>query len=166
VSPSAYTAIDPQRRRPLTTRHNLIRIWLPVLIWIGVIALESGFGSSANTGSMLYKAVAWIFGSVNLARFESFHHVLRKCGHFFGYGILGYLWLRAFTGSLEASRLTCAAFAIGCTFAVASVDEWHQSFSSARTGQFTDVLLDTSGAVLLVTIALLAAARRREPRAV
>jgi VanZ family protein len=148
-----------------SSRHPA-RIWLPVLIWIGVIALESMVGSSTNTGSLLYSAVVSIFGSVDSARFELFHHILRKCGHFFGYGILGYLWFRAFTLSLESSRLTCAAFAIGCTFAVASLDEWHQSFSSARTGQFTDVLLDTSGAVLLVAIALLAAARRREPRAV
>jgi VanZ family protein len=163
--PSVNTATDPQHRRRLAKRRNLIRIWLPVLAWIGVIALESGFGSSANTGSMLYKAVAWIFGSVDLARFESFHHILRKCGHFFGYGILGYLWFRAFTLSLGASRLACAAIAIGCTFAVASLDEWHQSFSSARTGQFSDVLLDTAGALLVVTIALLASARRREARA-
>lgn len=128
--------------------------------------LESGFGSSANTGSILYQAAAWIFGSIDLSRFEFFHHILRKCGHFFGYGILGYLWFRAFTKSLEASRLTCAAFAIGCTFVVASLDEWHQSFSSARTAQFSDVLLDTAGALLLVTLALIAAARHREPRAV
>jgi len=144
---------------------RFVRFWLPVIAWTILIALESAVGSSANTGSVLYRVITAVIGQVDPGRFEIFHHILRKCGHFFGYGILGWLWFRAFTQTLRpAVRMKCASLAIVATFITASLDEWHQSFSSARTGQFSDVLLDTAGALLLVTIALVMSSRRHEPR--
>ena len=54
-----------------------------------------------------------------------------------------------------------AGLAIACTFLIASLDEWHQSFSLARTGKFGDVVLDTCGALLLVSMAMVAIRRHR-----
>jgi VanZ family protein len=143
-----------------------LRTWLPVAFWLGVIALESMVGSSANTGSILERVAHWLFGNFSQSRFDLVHHIIRKTGHFLGYGILGYLWLRAFTRSLDhTSRLKCALLAIICTFVVASLDEWHQSFSPGRTATFRDVLLDTSGALVLISLAMLTFARRPQQRA-
>src|SRR5271167_3147568 len=73
-----------------------ISAWLPVAIGIGVIALESTtwFGADHTTGPLrfLYQA---IFGPISDARWEPIHHMIRKCGHFVGYGTLGLIWLRA-----------------------------------------------------------------------
>ena len=91
-----------------------------------------------------------------------FHYILRKGGHFLGYGILGYLCFRAFVHTLKStSHITNAALAIVCASFVAALDEWHQSFLHDRTGQFQDVALDTLGAVALVSLATIFVSRRR-----
>jgi VanZ family protein len=46
-------------------------------------------------------------------------------------------------------QLQAHGLAILATFLVASADEYHQSFLPNRTGQFSDVLLDSCGAVAL-----------------
>jgi VanZ family protein len=77
-------------------------------------------------------------------------------------GIFGYLWLRAFWATFpNGTRIIWAGLAIACTFLIASLDEWHQSFSPARTGHFKDVVLDTCGALLLVSLAMVAIRRHR-----
>jgi VanZ family protein len=97
------------------------------------------------------------------ARFKAFHHLVRKGGHFLGYGIFGYLWFRAFLQTFKSKTpLACAALAIACMFLIASLDEWHQSFSRERAGQFKDVVLDMGGALVFVSLALLAVARLRK----
>jgi VanZ family protein len=145
----------------LTSNRHPYSNWVPVILWCVIIALESAIGSSANTGGILLHLVTWLIGPVDHAKFEVFHHIARKSGHFLGYGILGLLWFRAFAHTLNcATRVKCASLAIACTFAVASLDEWHQSFSPTRTATFRDVVLDTCGALVLVTLAMLTFARR------
>ena len=77
--------------------------------------------------------------------------------------------LHGFQGaaSLLLRRLRAHGLAILATFLVASADEFHQSFLPNRTGQFSDVLLDTCGAAvlgLLLFLAMLAVERRRQTR--
>ena len=141
---------------------SLLRVWLPVVLWTMVIATESFFGSAGNTGSLLEAVLTWLFGQVDPVIFNRLHIVLRKGGHFLGYGIFGYLWLRAFSATFpNGSRLMWASLAIASTFFVASLDEWHQSFSRSRTGHIADVVLDTFGALFLVSMAMVAIRRPR-----
>jgi VanZ family protein len=140
----------------LITR-RFTRDWLPVVLWTGIIALESFAGSSAHTGALLYRIASFFFGHIDPVRFEHYHHILRKLSHFLGYGVLGYLLFRAVCNTLSNStRASCAAVAIALTFVVASLDEFHQSFSPGRTALFSDVLLDTCGAIALVILAIVA----------
>lgn len=91
-----------------------------------------------------------IFGSVSNARWLVLHHLIRKTGHFLGYGTMGLLWLRAWWLSLpRASFLLDATLALLGTAIVASADEFHQSFLPNRTGVPSDVLLDCCGAIAL-----------------
>lgn len=124
---------------------------------IGVIALESTtwFGADQTSGPLRW---VWehIFGAVDDDRWEFLHHIIRKTGHFFGYGTMGLLWLRAWWMSLtRAGFLTDAALALFGTAVVASLDEFHQSFLPNRTGVPSDVLLDCCGALVLQLIAYL-----------
>jgi len=97
-----------------------------------------------------------IFGHVTNARWDLLHHHIRKTGHFLGYGTMGLLWLRAWWMTLpRAAFLLNAALALVGTAAVASLDEFHQSFLPNRTGISSDVLLDCSGAAVLVLLYLL-----------
>ena len=128
-----------------------IYVWLPVLLGIAVIAVESteAFGSD-RTSAPLRKIFEALFGYVSNASWGLIHHYLRKTGHFLGYGFIGLAWLRAWWMTLPGSHfLPDAGLALLGTALVASCDEWHQSFLPNRTGTPWDVLLDCSGALTL-----------------
>jgi VanZ family protein len=81
------------------------------------------------------------------------HHLIRKSGHFFGYGFIGVAWLRAWWMTLPHSHFIEDAFlALLGTSLVASLDELHQSYIPNRTGSPWDVLLDCTGALTLQLI--------------
>jgi VanZ family protein len=131
-----------------------ISAWLPVAIGIGVIACESTtyFGSDHTTGP-LRVIWEWIFSHVSDETWEFIHHIIRKSGHFIGYGTLGLLWLRAWWMTRSRSRFFTNAFlGLAGTALVASADEFHQSFLPNRTGTPWDVLLDCTGAVVLMSL--------------
>ncbi len=128
-----------------------IYVWLPVVVGIAVIMLESTewFGSDHTSGP-LRRIFEALFGHVSNAHWEIIHHYLRKSGHFLGYGFIGLAWLRAWWLTLPHSRfLPDAMFALLGTALVASCDEWHQTFLPNRTGSPWDVLLDCTGAIAL-----------------
>ncbi len=135
---------------------GLLMNWLPALIGLGVLACESTEAFTAsNTSSWLRPIWQGVFGMVSDVRWETIHHLIRKSGHFTGYGTESLLFLLGWLRTLRRSageallrfRLHAAALAILCTFLTASADEFHQTFLPGRTGVFSDVLLDTAGAI-------------------
>ena len=66
-----------------------VSAWLPVLIGLCIIAMESteAFGSDHTSGPLraIYQA---IFGPVGNANWQVIYHLIRKSGHFIGYGLL------------------------------------------------------------------------------
>jgi VanZ family protein len=132
--------------------------WTPVVIAIAVITCESTSTFSAqNTSSWLRPIFEHLFGVFKDSTWESFHHYLRKSGHFLGYGTVGFTFLRAWLHTLARRgpaqllswRLESSILAIFSTAIVASCDEFHQSFLPSRTGTPVDVVLDTAGATTL-----------------
>ena len=139
-----------------------LRLWLPALMWLGVIAYESFGLPSAITGSWLQNLFRTLHIHLPPATFDFLHHALRKSGHFTGYGILSLLLFRAWFYSLGAGgisisgfRLRCALLSLGGTLLTAIADEWHQSFTAGRTGTPKDVAVDMAGGVTALLIALL-----------
>ena len=131
-----------------------IYVWLPVVVGIAVIILESTewFGSN-HTSRPLRRIFEALFGHISNPRWETIHHYIRKSGHFLGYGFIGLAWLRAWWLTLPHSRfLPDALLALLGTALVASCDEWHQTFLPNRTGTPWDVLLDCTGAITLQLI--------------
>ena len=146
---------DPLALRLRTSGWGQIWIWLPVLIAGAVIAVESTNTFSAeHTGHWLQPILAALFGRGAAANWPEINHVLRKSGHFCGYGTVCLTFLRAWllelggvAGMSRASwRWRGCGLAVLCTAGVASLDEWHQSFIPSRTGTPVDVLLDSCGA--------------------
>jgi VanZ family protein len=146
----------------LGRRFDRCRPWIPVFIWLGVLALESSdLGSSADTGSVLRWIWTKLFGEPNPDAFDLVHHYLRKTGHFAGYAILSWLIFRALRGTWRNRQqiavrsreyfwqLRWALLGIAGTLAAGSLDEFHQSFDPNRTSRWQDVVIDTSGALLL-----------------
>ena len=141
-------------------------MWLPSAIWLAVIVTEStNLGSSEHTQRILYPILHYLFG-VSPQRFEVWHVILRKTGHFVGYATLSVLLFRSWRGTFpRLSTRWClqwATLGFACTALVAALDEFHQSFLPSRTGTFRDVLLDSSAA-LVAQIVIFAVLRRRKP---
>jgi VanZ family protein len=120
-------------------------------LWLVVIAIESSdWLSSHHTGHLLFPLFHWLFG-ITPEQFEPLHAVMRKTGHVVGYGTLSVLAFRSFRASARQVRarwsLAWARNAVLLTAAVASLDEWHQTFIPSRTGTIHDVNLDTTAAI-------------------
>lgn len=149
----------------------MILHWIPSLIGIGVILVEStAMMGSANTSRWLLPLWEKLFGPVSPDRWEIIHHAIRKCGHFAGYGAVSLGFFEGWRVTLE-TRFTdwrmrfryAALLALGSTLLLASWDEWHQSFIPGRTSSVRDVALDFCGAVIahLLLYALLSLFRKR-----
>jgi VanZ family protein len=128
-----------------------VRTWLPVALGILMIVVESTEWMGADhTSTPLRSFFQAIFWRVTNAQWEVIHHIIRKTGHFVGYGLIGLAWLRAWWMTLPHSRfLTDATLALLGTALIAIADEYHQSFLPNRTSSAWDVLIDCSGAIVL-----------------
>jgi VanZ family protein len=152
-----------------TSTRRILKVWLPSAFWLAVIVLEStNLGSSENTSRILYPIFHFLV-SMDPIRFATWHHVLRKIGHFVGYFMLSVLLFRSWRGSFpRLSTLWClqwATLAFSNTALVASLDEWHQNFMPSRTGVLGDVVLDSCAgftAQIAILLILRARASRRE----
>ena len=108
--------------------------------------------SSEHTGSLLYTVVFRIFGQIDSYSLMVWNHYLRKLGHIIGYAILSWLLFRAWRATLPSPigrfwALPWARLSFWMTAAVASADEFHQSFIPSRTGRWQDVVLDNAAAL-------------------
>ena len=152
-----------------------MRTWLPVLAFAMVFAVEStSYFGADRTSAPLQRVAEAIFGYDVCVHWDLIHHLIRKTGHFMGYGIFSLVCFRGFWMTLQSAafrmlrQLRAHGLAILATFLVASADEFHQSFLPNRTGQFSDVLLDCCGAValcLVLFLAMQAVEGRRQARA-
>lgn len=149
------------------------KVWTPAALAVAIICVESTSAlSSQNTSSILRPIVERWFGHINDSSWDLYHHYLRKTGHFIGYGLVAFTFLRAWLQTLDLRervtllswRLKSTLLAIVSTAIVASCDEYHQSFLPDRTGSPYDVLLDTAGACALCLLVWLLCWSRRQSR--
>ena len=143
--------------------------WLLIFLilticWIGVIfsfSLQPADVSS-EMSSGLGKKILETFVPELLEELETLsgeqlglmHHLLRKCAHFAEYFLLGVLVMLTLLQTILKKNV---GMGIGLSMLVATVDETIQRFVPGRSGQVTDVLLDTLGAsvgILLVYVAM------------
>lgn len=111
---------------------TLLKQWLPVFLWAGLILSSANdLFSARETGGLLQ----WLFGG---PVHPAVHVAVRKLAHVVAYGILGALTWRA-----DRRWIVIIAIALG----VAGTDEWLQSRSAMRTGTPWDVLLDVIAAI-------------------
>jgi VanZ family protein len=136
-------------------RSRLLLHWIPALVGIAMIVVESTAAMSAeNTSRWLLPLWIKLFGPIDPAHWAIVHHYIRKTGHFVGYGSVSLGFFDSWRVTLERRwpawkpRFWYAAgLALLCTLLLASWDEWHQSFLPGRTSSAHDVALDFCGAV-------------------
>lgn len=79
---------------------------------------------------------------------------IRKLAHFGIYMLLGLSLSCALVYSLKIKKLFIFSISLVLSFCYACLDEWHQSYTG-RTQAFTDVLIDTGGALIGIVIFVL-----------
>jgi VanZ family protein len=125
--------------------------------------------SASNTSGVLYTVIAAVVPQVDESFVSQLDEILRKTGHFAGYGILSALVFLALKNTnhdrlRHLSRPAWGSYlrdfwrwdwvllGVLVTIVTAAADEIHQSFIPSRTGRWQDVVLDTCGAAVIQVI--------------
>ena len=141
------------------TKANQRKLLIPlaVVFWMAIIfKLSAQPGEQSNLLST--KVTTIIVSLAKLFRPDvnvlTFNHFIRKCAHFLAYLVLGIIVLFAMRRiglmgkqGIGFTLLLCISYAI--------TDELHQAFVPGRTPKLLDVLIDSSGASLGISIYVL-----------
>ena len=160
------------------TGRSLARNWWPVVVWVCVILTEStDMASAKNTGGLLYNVISLVDPRIDPATVDLLNEILRKTGHFIGYGILSLLVFFALKNTnrdrlrrllqrpwgiylRDLWRLEWSFIGVMSALGMATYDEIHQTFIPSRTGRWQDVVIDTSGAIAMQIVLYLLATRK------
>ena len=106
-----------------------LRAWVPAVLWMSGIFILSAQSSLPSLET------SWR------------DLILKKTGHFVGFGILTGLYIRAlgFHGAPLEQRIWLA---VGMTALYGASDEFHQSFVPGRNPALTDWMIDVAGALV------------------
>ena len=79
---------------------------------------------------------------------------IRKAAHFFSYFAIGFFWLLGLRKRVKEYWLVIV-LSILLSVGYASFDEFRQVFHPGRTGMMADVILDSAGAIVGISLAFL-----------
>lgn len=130
------------------------------MIAIALFSAQNGPRSSETSSgftAMILRILRPDFDSLSAAEqvdlIESLHLFIRKAAHFSAYAFLGFSCAAAsLTYFWRNGRRFAVSLGISVVYAVS--DEIHQLFVPERAGTVTDVLIDSSGALLGVLFTL------------
>lgn len=143
----------------------LIIIWMLIIFFLSNMSgLESNIKSKTSLDTIIDNVLIFTnkIGLTNKHPSESskrafinkINPLMRKCAHasvFFVLALLIMIFLNRFKIKLSISYI----LTILISFMYALFDEYHQTFVVGRTGQFSDALIDTSGAVIGALVVLI-----------
>ena len=132
------------------------------ILWMAIIFSFSAKNADESTKES--NAVGMFLGSIVYSDFgewteeeqqvfaETWDHPVRKCAHMTVYAILGFFLVGAgYDGRENCRRAMGRAFRIAALYA--ATDELHQYFVPGRACMFTDVCIDSFGALLGILFA-------------
>jgi VanZ family protein len=125
----------------------------PLVVWAILIFIGSGSVLSAEHTSVLIRFVKWLYPSASPDFLAWLHFLVRKAGHLTEYAILATLAARAFRKSSQSwLRQHWFKFALLLAMLYALADEFHQSFVPSRTASVYDSLIDSTGALIALSV--------------
>ena len=115
---------------------------LLLIIWMILIFVMSSFNAdiSSNQSGIIVSFISKIF---NINNIELLSLIIRKFAHFLEYFILGILMLNVI---INYNKKIYLSYIFSILYAC--LDEVHQLFVNGRSGQITDVLIDSTGIIL------------------
>jgi len=132
------------------SNHNLIKYWLPVILWMGVIfGMSTGTFSSEHTSRFIVPLLNFLFPWLSPQNVDLMHELIRKAVHAAEYFVLGLLLFHAFRSDASQKwRPQWTIYAVIGVMLYAVCDEFHQSFVDSRGASLADVAIDSAGGVL------------------
>ena len=119
-----------------------------LIIWMSFIFVMSSFDAE-DSGNQSGMIVSLLTRFINIGNLNFLSVFIRKLAHFTEYFVLGLLSLNCIKDySLKREILYSIIF----TIVYAITDEFHQTFVPGRAGLFTDVLIDSFGAIVGIII--------------
>ena len=108
---------------------RFLALWLPVLVWMGMIFIGSSIGKVPQVGDEILDGLA------------------HRAAHLLEFAVLGALLLRATSQGKPASKreIVITLLAIGL---YGASDEFHQRFTPGRSSDGSTVLFDVAGGAL------------------
>lgn len=153
---------NPVRSRPerknkkkLNSRRLLwILLSLAIMSLIFWFSSQNGEESSKTSGAFLF-LLTWLVSP------EQASFLIRKAAHFTIYFCLGFSLYGSFR-SERSPQWKQVFYPLLTGILYAAGDEWHQSFTEARSAQLSDVVLDGCGCFLgVLTHALISGSSKR-----
>ena len=134
----------------------LIVIWICIIFSFSLQASDKSSLLSDGVGALILEHASseTIQNSQSWTKWEwnMFHTVIRKCGHFAEFFILGILMMLNMNLTKVHKKYLIGIF---LCMIVASMDESIQLFVPGRAGLITDVMLDTFGSVVGLFVCVL-----------
>ena len=136
--------------------------WLPPFLWMAAIfGFSTDYFSAGQTGGLVYKIVHWLIPNASIELHQTIHFMVRKAGHFSVYAILAFLLIRSLRSeSILRWRWNWAIYSFLVVGVYALLDEYHQTFTSSRTGSVYDSLIDLTGGTFMLTVLWLLSFRK------
>ena len=134
--------------------NNKIKILISVVLvalWACVIFVFSN--TPAETSDDQSKGIVYMIAqelNIELTSdtVDALNVLLRKFAHASVYFILAIITTAAIIQLNKKTERRCYVLAVIFCFIYAITDEYHQLFVNGRSGEFRDVLIDTSGAII------------------
>lgn len=121
---------------------RIISLIFAVMLMAVIFWFSSQPGEASDKTSMSFAAL-FFSGDIEFA----LNALIRKFAHMAEYAAFAVpVWL--FLSTFDLKKLRCDLTALGTAALYAGSDEIHQLFVEGRSGQFTDVLTDSFGALL------------------
>jgi VanZ family protein len=137
---------------------TLLKYWVPVFIWLGVVfAGSTDIFSAEQTSRYLVPFLRWLNPQISPSTIATVHFALRKLSHLTEYAILAaFLWRALCNGTNLGAKVSLLFIAVWFVCGICAVtDEFHQSFIASRTASPHDVLIDVCGALIGILLCLM-----------
>ncbi|HEX4947085.1 MAG TPA: VanZ family protein [Blastocatellia bacterium] len=128
--------------------------WSPPFLWMAAIfVFSTDLFSSGNTGGLIAKVLLWLSPTMSDEALQTAHFLIRKAGHFTVYAVLAWLVWRAFRAGSELRwRRQWALYTFFIVGIYALLDEYHQTFTTSRTGSLWDSMIDLTGGACMLFV--------------
>ncbi len=140
------------------TKLVTVALWATTFLWLVLIFVlsaqpaDQSSGVSRKVAETIIGTIAWIVHvDIDAKTISSlavgFNHLVRKFAHAGIYFVLGgFIIMPLIKTGIRGSRAYVLTILFCLFYAV--TDEIHQTFIPGRSGQISDVLLDTAGAMI------------------